>query len=304
MKNRRFNSVFEKLAAQEESFFASDFFSPVVRGKPIRVKLSGVVMNLNVTRPKNFEGWGVFRPLSPKTARFVREPTMTERRNYLDLFPVLRLIVCAREDEQWFGIPSNSADTRFKVSGLVPIRLAQEIQMFETVQTRFDGANCWFDQSDPAASLRNATVLRDALAQETDVAKVIASGLSKEEKQAYATALIRELENKKDRNEEHIKLAIERAGAEYRSYVDRGDSYTVEYVVEGENHRSVVKKDTLEVQSAGICLSGYDRNFDLQSLVGVIREGINRRRIVRVGENDYGYNRHEPGTYDEYDDYD
>ena len=56
-------------------------------------------------------------------------------------------------------------------------------------------------------------------------------------------------------------------------------------LLNGSPHRSVVKKDNLAVESAGICLAGTDRNFDLQSLVCVIRTGQNQRRIVRVGDN-------------------
>jgi hypothetical protein len=71
----------------------------------------------------------------------------------------------------------------------------------------------------------------------------------------------------------------------FRSYQDRGDTYTVEYLVEGNRYTSVVDKRDLTVRAAGICLNGGDRSFDLTSLVHVIREGENRDRIVRVGIN-------------------
>ncbi len=110
---------------------------------------------------------------------------------------------------------------------------------------------------------------------------------------AYGPALAADIEARRDKNEDRIKDALKRAGAKYKSYIERKDTYTIEYTVDGQQHRSVVKKDTLAIESAGICLAGTDRNFDLQSLVGVIRQGQRGHRIVRVGDNrladGYGY---------------
>lgn len=289
-QNRKFNALFDKLAAQEQAFYDGEFLSPVLRGHPVRVRISNIVLPIRIVRPRDYQGWGVFRPIDIKTARHVRDANMGEKQKYLDLFPTLRLVIVQRGDEGVFGIPANASSKRFQITGVVPVRLPQEVQLFETVVTRFDGENCWYDRTDASANLRNAAILRDALTAMTDVEKVTSSGMTLEEKQAYTTAFIRELENRKDRNEERIKDVLARAGAQYRSYVERGDVYTVEYMVEGESHTSTVDKKTLGVQSAGICLSGGDRAFDLQSLVGVIREGIRRRAIHRVAlGRDYGY---------------
>jgi hypothetical protein len=283
------SKVFDKLAEQEEKFLTSEFFSPVIAGRDIRVSIAGVVMRLSVKRPNGrngkYEGWGVFKPRSYKEAVRVRDATLQERQAYLDLFPAARIIVCARDENKVYGVLANSSDPRFKVTGLIPVHLAENVQLFETIQARFDGSTFWFDRIDMAQNPRASSLLRDALTALLDVEKVNYDGITKDERRAYAIAFLKDAENRKDRNEERIKSALQRAGASYRSYVDRGDSYTVEYTVDGQNHHSVIKKDTLEVQSAGICLSGGDRAFDLQSLVGVIREGIRGRRIVNVGIN-------------------
>lgn len=67
--------------------------------------------------------------------------------------------------------------------------------------------------------------------------------------------------------------ALAHAGADLCDFTDVEDSYRVTFTVDGHRHVSVVSKADLTVQSAGICLSGEDEKFDLNSLVGVLREG-------------------------------
>jgi hypothetical protein len=303
MKNKNNSDLFNKLANAESEFFNSQLFSPVLKGKPIRVRISNVLATLEVTQPKNFEGWGVFAPVTYKTAKFVREPNMTEKQQYFRLFPALRLILC-RKDGQWLGIPAHQADTRFKIQGLVPINLVDECQMFDTIKARFDGTNVWFEQIDSRSNPRSAQYLREQLLKLLEPQKLEQSGLTQEEKDAYliayGPALAADIEAKRDKNEDRIKDALKRAGAKYQSYIERKDTYTIEFTVDGHKHRSVVKKDNLSVESAGICLAGTDRNFDLQSLVGVIRQGQRGHQIVRVGDNRrFGEDGYTQAAYDQ-----
>lgn len=75
-----------------------------------------------------------------------------------------------------------------------------------------------------------------------------------------------------DRTDEgRLRNALHMGGGELREFRDRGDFWQVEWTTRnGEHHTSAISKGDLTVMSSGICLSGGDRNFDLQSLVGVI----------------------------------
>jgi hypothetical protein len=277
-------SLLDRLANEEQQFLDQDFLSPALKGFPIKVRIAGVVMSLQIRRPKNFEGWGIFRPDDYKTARFVREPNMQEKAQYLELFPAVRFVLCSRKDDQWKAMPY--PDNRFKFKGLIPIKFVQEGQMFQTIIARFDGQTFWYHQVDLRHNPKTAVDLRAALADLKDDVEI--PGLTKIEKNAYELAFVRELENRKDLQEERIKKALEKGGAKYLSYLERGNTYTVEFTVDGMQHRSVVDKKNLSVQTAGICLVdhstniAHDSDFDLQSLVGVIREGQGGGHIYRV----------------------
>lgn len=279
------DDLFNELANQEQEFLNSEFFAPRMRRQPIRVKIAGVVMTLKVRG--NFEGWGVFKPTSEKTCELVREASLEERQRYLELFPSVRVILCVRRENRWYGHPGNSHDPRFKFEGLIPVILPVEPQMFDTAITRFDGKNFWYESVDAVHDPRVSEAMRQRLVDLGEPKNFRISGMTAEEREAYTVAYAFELENRKDLQEERVKIALQRAGAQYRSYIERGSSLTVEYVVEGQNYRSTVNKDTLSVESAGICLTDHrtgrvgDSDFDLQSLVGVIREGQETHQIHR-----------------------
>jgi hypothetical protein len=72
-------------------------------------------------------------------------------------------------------------------------------------------------------------------------------------------------------DETRLREALQTGGGQMRDFRDRGEYWLVEWTTaDGHRHTSAIAKVDMTVISSGICLSGRDRDFDLQSLVGVI----------------------------------
>jgi hypothetical protein len=159
----------------------------------------------------------------------------------------------------------------------VPIDGIDEAEMFDTVLARFDGSRFWFDQIDPAGDPSIAAYLRESIVAMVDPRRIDRRGLTPEQRLAYAAnhaeRLRAQLANTRATGEYRLRQAVEHAGAKLRDFSEVRDVYRVSYVVDGHRHTSVIRKNDLSVQSAGICLSGEDMKFDLASLVSILRAG-------------------------------
>src|SRR5262245_9734217 len=184
-KSTRVSDALSRLAAAEDRFLASEFLAPVVSGGHVNVRIAEVILSIRI-QPADFEGWGVFRPTSHSEATLVRPAKLAERQRYLELFPVIRLILVEKRDSQCLAIPAHRADSRFRIEGSVPVRLIEEGQLFEVIETRFDGSQFWYagphSRWDPGA----ASYLRQELGRLTPPDQVQRSGLTVEERDAYA----------------------------------------------------------------------------------------------------------------------
>lgn len=287
MRSDHLQRIFDKLAAAEDHFLEREFLAPVVAGGEVRVRIGGVVCTLRVTPPQ-FEGWGIFRPKSHASADLVGEAGLTERRRYLELFPSVALVACLGNRDHWMAMAAHRGDMRFHIDGLVPVRLAGEIQQFDRVRTRFDGGNFWFDSRDRAQDPATAAFLRKSLEGLVEPNQLVRPGLTPEERDAYAFNYHLRTEARRQTEAQQaaarLREALGHGGAELVDFLERNDGYRITYSIDGRQHVSAVDKSGLTVQVAGICLSGQDREFDLASLVGVIREAEETGEIVPVGE--------------------
>ena len=121
--SKRLRETLERLAAAEERAFATEFLAPMLRGGVVQVRIAGVVCRLKV-QPDDFEGWGVFRPTSPATA--VAGPAGPARRAAAipgSVASAARDRLPAAKTTSGSAIPAHRADARFRIDGLVPVRL-------------------------------------------------------------------------------------------------------------------------------------------------------------------------------------
>jgi hypothetical protein len=280
---RSFHDALNALAAREAAFFAGEFLAPVLRGRRVAVRIAGALCAMRV-RPGSFQGWAVCRPEAPAESRVVRPATLAERRRYLEALPRVRLVLCERGDDHALGVPE-------RPGAAVPVYLPEDAGPFEAVVARYDGARHWFDGADGRHNPATAAYLRAALRDMTEPDRLDRPGLTGAERAAYALARAARAEAdrvaRQGRAESKLREALGHAGGELRDFAEREEDYRVEYAVDGERHVSVVGKDDLAVRVAGICLNGEDARFDLQSLVGVLREARGEGALP-VGEDNGG----------------
>lgn len=279
-KIRPTDDIFERLAAAEDGFLHSTFLAPVVRGHGVRVQIGGVACQLDVD-PAEFSGWGVFRPRSHSRAALIRLASMVERHAYLKLLPTVRLILCEQDRERWLALPAQPGGPVAPDQAVPVQQVEADAQLFESVIARFDGAWFWSQGADPRGDPRTSAHLRSALVERADPAEVRRKGMTGAERRAYAwvhaRAVGREREARDRADSGRLAAALRHGGAHLKDFERLADGdFRVAYTVDGRRHMSIVSHRDLSVRTAGICLSGQDGKFDLQSLVGVLREGARR----------------------------
>lgn len=278
-----------RLSEAEEEFRGRRFLAPCVRGGRLRARVAGLLHTFTPD-PRDFEGWGIFQPSDEREARLVEEADVPRVAEYLNLFPRLRVRLAYRlQGATWLAYPANESDARqrFPAAGARPhaVHLVADGQEFEQAVARFVGGAWFFEDADRRADPLDAERLREAWRNTATPDSLGWKGFTPEMRTCYALLFRRdELERERKRlreqrrrergDEARLRGALRFGGGDLRSYRDRGDHWLVEWTTrDGDQHTSAISKRDLTVISAGICLSGEDEKFDLQSLVGVVEGG-------------------------------
>jgi hypothetical protein len=275
MKNKAL-SIIDKLASKQEEESASTFVAPCVHRGRISVSMGGVNMSL---RPSDsaFEGWGVFRlRKSTNLADLEREAGRREIAPYLSRLPMCRFRLCFQGlDKTWAGLPYHRGPFESKFGPFKPValHLVGEQARFDLVKARFDGTSWWFEGTDRI----DIPAVRRAMCESYDSGKLRqVAGIRPEDEEAFKLAVspVPVLGiSCPPTDEERIKRALTRGGGKMLSFVDRGDFWNVVWTSpSGRRSTSSIMKSDMTVMASGMCLSGRDKDFDLQTLVDVVEK--------------------------------
>lgn len=266
------------MARADREACGTRFVAPCLRNGIVRIRIEGIVKNLRPS-PANFCGWGTFEYSGGKYAIMTGEPMEYERDDYLLPLPKARVRLCfAGDDGAWIAYPTNAGTMKQHFGTCEPlvVRLVDGCTTFQSVIARTDGVSWWYERPDEADDMTIVEDLRMALVARTRVDSIRIKNLTPEGRKAYDMAVnpfpvagvVKPLTD-----EDKIREALRQGGGELRSFVDRGDRWVVEWMTgTGERHSSAIDKEDMTVISAGICLSGQDKKFDLHTLVGVVEK--------------------------------
>jgi hypothetical protein len=281
----KIKNLIQAMAQQEEQALNTEFFAPCVRGGLLRARVKQLIYTFK-SLPEDFEGWGIFLPLNNKEAELLEEASLFQVAEYLQLLKPLRVrLVQQLRGQTWLAYPANESDAEQRFSSARPllVHLVSEGAQFEQIIARSDGNAFFFEDTDRRSDPVVARTLRSELASNTQVQDLRFATLTPEMRIAYQLALQPYVPPAKRRHKDlqavpqpksdaaRLSEALQTGGGNLEGFTDRGDYWTVEWISRtGEHHTSAISKEDLTVISSGICLSGMDRDFDLQSLVGVI----------------------------------
>ena len=266
--------LINQIADAEAKLSATQFLAPCVKGGQVRTKVAGMIYTFT-PKSRQFEGWGIFQPVDAKTATVVESADLPQIAEYLQHFPQIRLRLAHQlRGQTWLAYPVNEVDMRQRLKVVKPIavHLVTEGVAFEQIITRWNGQSCWFEEIDRRTDSTIAETLQSAIQQLTPVEELQFKGITPEIRTVYELATGRiEGFSQPQQDEKRLRKALQLGGGELSQFQDHGDYWTVNWrTADGIHHTSAIAKTDLTVISSGICLSGRDRDFDLQSLVGVM----------------------------------
>jgi hypothetical protein len=171
----------------------------------------------------------------------------------------------------WLAYPINEPAFAHLTGWLKPfaVHIVTGGTAFQSAIAHWDGQSFWYGQNDYQADPTPEHELQTALQTAVAPNELRFKGLTPEMRIAYQIASQTAESFAANREEMALRRALEKGGGQLQKFSDQGDYWQVQWTTStGEQHTSAITKN-LTVISAGYCLDGRDRDFDLSALVGV-----------------------------------
>ncbi len=280
-KSKTARDLLGQMTAREREVRSKEFLAPYTeQSKHAIVKIDGMNYRFRIVGFQG-SGFGVFQPIDPTCARFVRAAGFEKTYEYLQILPKMYVILVCQTDLGWCAYPFNveSAKMKFGVDFEIIVRNVSDVERFDVVTVRCDGRNFWFEEPFTGSDPIKADDLRECFALRTEPFKMQRAldklkGVTPEERKSYDLALSSWRQFQKQSTEGQIKEMLAVGGAELDKYVIRGEQIEITWLSrKGKSYTSRVDKKSLDVVSPGICLDNSNNRFHLKDLPGVINEG-------------------------------
>lgn len=288
MKKRDPLSLVFSMGEKEKSFRSKQFLAPFTgKSRKAIVKMDGLNYEFDISGHKG-DGIGIFQPHDFKSAKFVSLADFDKIRSYFDILPRFILILGYECEYGWICTPFHK-ESATGLNGEVIVKNVSGSERFDVIVARFDGVNFWFDEQFVGANVIKSEMMRSCFVPDSTLPKMLVklkeiSGVTPEDICAFELAVASWKVFKKVSDETRIQNAIAIGGGKLGRYVIRGDMIEIDWKSQsGAQYKSLVQKETLDVVSAGICLSGEDTKFHLKDLPFIIDQGEKRRAIYVTG---------------------
>lgn len=277
----RVEDLIDQFGREEKDLLSNqEIFSPFYPDAgQISTRISGVIYNFKIKKRAEV-GFGIFKPKNPSFAYLKRMANEEEVAEYLSILPRIKAILVFKT-KFWYCIPQNiNAYLKLDFLGLTPVYNVENAEAFDYITGRFDGQNIWFEDLDPNCDFEKIENLKEVERKKQPFDKI--KGLTPEDYLAFTLAHKNAEEQEALTLGGRIKAAFEKKGAKLESFKElSGHRVQVKWISKkNQPYTSVLDKRNMNVVCAGICLSGQDAKFDLDSLIGVVTEGENRNHIV------------------------
>jgi hypothetical protein len=274
--------LISKIGTDENSITEREFISPIFNNTVVATRVRGLVYAFSI--PKTQPGWYKIRPTDGKRAKIIGPADPMEIEQYQKFLDRIRLVLVMKNGPVYMAVPDKVNKFGFATSEMIPIFLTDDTVMdFDRVLARFDGSNFWFESVDMANDPTKADYLRMSLEKLLDPKKIKFSGLTFEERLAYSCKVTFDKKFVEDKKKLSLKEDVEHAGGKFVRFAEKSDHYSVTYKVDGEEFTSIISKDPKHmVVTAGICLQGNDKAFNLKSLITVVREAQQKHIVHRM----------------------